>query len=525
MKKTLLFLGLLLIAFVVTAQTDKVVEKIINDGLNDNRTMEHLDIFSNRIGGRVIGSDAYASAEIWAARKFIEWGLEVELDEVGTLPVGFNRGYWSGKMLSEDGMILHFATPSYTSGTKGVQRGRVLIAPTTQAQFDRMKEKLKGAWVLISGKSHGSPIDFSKAADEKRANIITENLEIAKRNKEVRANNRKYKDKPKKQQEETPLIEAPALFYSQMVEAGILGVIQSAPVPIVALSDRKNIYSMNFDSLPSVPDIKLDEHQYAIIKQMTKERRYFELEFDIRNHFRPGPIAYHNVVGMIRGSEFPDEYVIVSGHLDAYDVATGAVDDGSGISVTMETARLLAEAGAKPKRSILFILFAGEEFGLLGSKSWIEKNPEKLENISNMFNRDGGPSAAVGMRVSAAMREDMEKVCQPLFDANLEIPFELKHRETNNRPKRPWGTDSGPFAVEGVPTIYFDSGYPDGDNFSYREIWHTERDTYDKSIAKYQEQAAMITAVVVYGIANLDHQLSRDGYYFEEKDSSKNEKK
>ena len=152
-----------------------------------------------------------------------------------------------------------------------------------------------------------------------------------------------------------------------MCEAGALGFIQSSTVPIRALYDRKmmNDPNTNFDNLPELPDIKLDEHQFAIIEQMVKERRTFELEFDIRNHFKLGPVKYHNVVASIKGSKYPDEYVIISGHLDAFDVATGGIDCGTGIGPMMEAARMIAKSGAKPKRTILFIGFAGEEFGLL----------------------------------------------------------------------------------------------------------------------------------------------------------------
>ena len=108
--------------------------------------MNHLDVLTNRFGGRLIGSDAYENAADWAAAQFRSWGMEVIMDEVGTLPVGFNRGPWFGRMLSDNGMILHFATPSYTSGTKGVQRGHVVMEPKTKAEFERMKGVLKGAW-------------------------------------------------------------------------------------------------------------------------------------------------------------------------------------------------------------------------------------------------------------------------------------------------------------------------------------------------------------------------------------------
>ena len=81
------------------SQTDSVVAKIIQLGKTDNQTMDHLDVLCNRIGGRPIGSSAYESATIWAAMKFQEWGMEVVLDEVGELPVGFDRGPWFGRML------------------------------------------------------------------------------------------------------------------------------------------------------------------------------------------------------------------------------------------------------------------------------------------------------------------------------------------------------------------------------------------------------------------------------------------
>jgi Zn-dependent M28 family amino/carboxypeptidase len=248
---------------------------------------------------------------------------------------------------------------------------------------------------------------------------------------------------------------------------------------------------------------------------MAKERRYFELEFDIRNHFKMGPIKYHNVIGIIHGTEFPDEIVIVGGHLDSYDVATGGVDDGSGATPSMEAARLIMEAGGKPKRTILVCLWAGEEFGLLGSTNWIERNEDKLDKISNMFNRDGGPTVPATMEVSEAMWDDMQMICEPVNSINPDFPLKLVKREPRERPKKPWGTDSGPFAVKGVPTLGFWNEDPKGYNFSYREIWHTERDLYNKSIPEYQEQAAIVTAVVVYGVANLDHLLSRDGYYIE----------
>lgn len=510
MKKhsPILLLVLLFTGFIAPAQK-KVVAEIISIGKTDNQTMNHLDVLSNRIGGRPIGSDAYANAVTWAATKFKEWGMQVELHEAGTLPVGFNRGPWFGRLLGDVPMTLHFATPSYTSGTKGVQMGHVLPEPKTQAEFNAMKGSLKGAWVLITGKNEGWPIDYSAKADSARAKIIAENIEIAEKNRAIMAENRKNGES----KEFLKLKDEPALFYKQMREAGILGIIQSSPVPIQAMYDRKNVDHMSFDNLPTVPDIKLDENQFAVIEQMVKERRTFFLEFDIRNHFKPGPVKYHSVIGKIPGTKYPDEYVIMGGHLDAFDVATGGVDDGSGVAPSMEAARLIMKAGGKPKRTILVCLWAGEEFGLLGSKAWVESNRNKLPKISNMFNRDYVPFVPTGIYVTEAMWKDMEKICEPLNSINPEYPFELLKRPARPKPKVAGGSDSGTFAVEGVPTVGFRAEDPFGHYFSYREVWHTERDMYNKCPPEYQEHTAIVTAIVVLGVANLDHLLSREGFY------------
>lgn len=516
MKRTiLLFAAMACMAATTLPAQDAAVNKIIETGRSDNRVMHHLDILTNRIGGRPIGSDAYENATQWVASQFKEWGLEVELQEAGTLPVGFNRGPWFGKLLGENGMELHFVTPSYTSGTKGLQRGHVLIEPRTQDEFDRMKGQLKGAWVLVNGTNVGWPVDRSASADSTRTRIIAENNEIGKKNREIMIGNWQNRTN-------NPMLpfneSIPALFYKEMCEAGVLGFIQSAPVPLRALYDKSVVFNpeTTIENLPAVPDIKLDEHQYATIKQMVKERRSFQLEFDIRNHFRLGPVKYYNVIGSIKGSKFPNEYVMLSGHLDSFDVGTGGVDDGSGVTPVMEAARMVATSGAKPQRTMLFCAFAGEEFGLLGATAWVKANPKKLDKISYLFNRDGGPTPPIGISVPKAMYDDFVRICEPVKKVNPDFPFEVKVAEPEKRPTKPGGTDASVFAIEGVPTNEFTEKDIKGYNFSYDEIWHTERDIYTKSIPEYQQHAATVMAIVGLGVANLNHQLSREGLYLKE---------
>ena len=512
MKKSFVSIIMLLAIGVQALAQSNAVKKIIEMGTTDNQVMRHLDILTNRFGGRLVGSDAYENAAEWMQHEYKKWGIETYQEEAGEVSVGFNRGPWFGRLIGGDEpMTLHFATPSYTAGTKGVQRGHVLIEPTTEAELNRMKHALKGAWVLVSGTNSGWPVGHSLKNDSLRAAIKAENKLVAPYNDSIRrANYMNGTNLPLKQ-----LRTFPALYYDEMVEAGVLGFIQSSAVPIKAGYDRPmlNEQKPDFDHLPEVCDIKLDENQFAKIYKMAKERRDFWLEFDIRNHFKIGPIKYNNVIGAIRGSKYPDEYVIISGHLDAFDVATGGVDCGTGIGPMMEAARLIALSGAKPKRTILFVGFAGEEFGLLGAKAFCETHKNKLGKIANLFNRDGGPTPPVGISVPKAMYDDFVEICKPIKDINPEYPFEVTVAQPRKKPTSMGGTDASVFAVNGVPTYGFREQDFKGYNFNYGEIWHTERDLYTKSIPEYMEHASVVTAVVALGVANLKHQLSREGMY------------
>ncbi|MBR0393784.1 MAG: hypothetical protein IIX04_01600 [Alistipes sp.] len=301
--KRLFILALLLLPTGLWAQS-AAVKKIMEMAREDNRTMQHLDILCNRFGGRPVGSDAYDNAADWAVKQFQSWGLEVSVEKVGETCVGFNRGGWWGRAMGEYTETLYFTTPSYTSGTKGPQRGHVVIEPRTWDEFNRMKGTLKGAWVLLKSKSTGWPLDHDAKAKERRHAAIKENEEIAKQNREAGVDGKKR-----------PLNEMPALFYDEMVEAGVLGFIQPTTVPIRTLYDRNMINdgTTTFEQLPTVPDIKLDEAQFERIYKLAEQRRYVELEFDIRNYFKMGPVPYHNVVATMKGSKYPDEYVMAKG--------------------------------------------------------------------------------------------------------------------------------------------------------------------------------------------------------------------
>lgn len=452
-------------------QDDPVLKKIIELGTSDSQVMTWLDTITNRFGGRFTGSNAYNNATAWALWQFKQWGVEAALDEVGELPVGFNRGPWSGKMIKPVEKALYFGTPSMTAGTKGVQRGRVALSPEKEDQVEAVKDKIKGSWVLIPGESNGM------ARDGRRV------------------------------YEMSPLTK-------KLYEAGALGTIQLSKEPIRALDGLVQ----KWDNLPVLPDIKLTEAQYNEIKGYVEKGEPVELEFDIRNWFFMGPVKYHNVVAWIPGTTFPEETIVLGGHFDSYDGSTGAVDNGSGSMLAMEAIRILAASGAKPKRTIMAVLFAAEEQGIVGAQAWLKHNPAKEPKIVVMFNRDSTPAAIIGATVPASWHADFAKIAAPLLTLNPKFPFNLQKTEyPSAKPERPSGTDSSAFSMLGVPTLSMAvrSEYP------YQRAWHTILDTYNEVVpfADYLKHSALVYAVLSYGIANLDRPLPRkdvflpDGLY------------
>jgi carboxypeptidase Q len=449
----------LLLTIIASSQNDPVITRIIDLGKTDNRVMEHIDYLTNRFGDRVTGSDGYYSACTWALNTMKSWGMMAEMQEAGEMPVGFNRGPWFGRMISPKETTLDFGTPSYTAGTKGRQRGRVIISPKNVEEFWKIRDSIKSAWIMIDGVNSGWPRDRAGESDLTRL----------------------------------------------IREAGALGTIQLATFPIRLLFQKVE----SWETLPTLPDIKLIDKQYNEIKDLVLKGQKVELEFDIRNYFRPGPVKYHNVIGWIPGTQYPDEYVILGGHLDGFDGGSGAVDNASGATVAMEAARLILAAGGKPKRTIMVQLWAAEEYGLLGSSAWVKQNPDKLPRISAVFNRDGGTNCISGISVSKVMMPDFQQVIKPILGLNPKYPFELTERSRPVRKGGRGGTDTFSFLQKEVPAF----GFSTKGEQQYGRTWHTTLDTYDEIIPSYEEYSSMVTAVVAYGIANLDHLLSREGNF------------
>ncbi|MCA8961770.1 MAG: M28 family peptidase, partial [Planctomycetes bacterium] len=279
-------------------ESARTIETIVRLGREDNEVMSHLDYLVNNIGARLTGSDNDHKACEWAKSQFEKWGLtHPRLEEAGSFPVEFNRGPWSGRMISPEPMALELGTAAWSAGTRGAVRGEAILAPTSSEGLSAAD--YAGKWV------------FSE-----------------------RRRGRRSRDEQQEAREIRTFLD----------EAGVAGFVSPGNGKYIRTGGRS---PETFDERPTTPRITLLEEQWNQIHERLEKGEKVELEFDIRNHFEPGPAVYYNVIAEIPGTEFPDECVIIGGHIDSWDGATGTTDNGCGVAVAMEAARLLAQSGAR----------------------------------------------------------------------------------------------------------------------------------------------------------------------------------
>ena len=443
---------------VQAAESKSPIQAIVEAGRKDNQVQKHLDYLTNRIGPRLTSSEGLQAGSEWARDEFKKMGLKnCRLEKWGEFPVGFERGSSSGRMLEPKKMNLSFGTNSWTAGTKGRVVGAALMGPENDEQLAEMKDEIKGAYV------------FMKRGPSRR------------RSREDYA---KYLE-----------------FRKKLIAMEPAGLIQSTPDERILTGGN---YRVDYDNLPTVPVINLLKKQHDEIVDILKKGEKVKLGFDIRNHFRKGPVPLYNVIAEIPGTEFPDEYVVVGGHIDSWDGATGATDNAAGCATTMEAARILMAAGIKPKRTIRFMLWSGEEQGLLGSLAYVKQNPKEMKKISAVFVHDGGTNYVAGIICPESMKKDFEKVFAPAMELDKErLPFEISEVETI-RPRG--GSDHVSFIRAGVPGFF----WRQKGRAVYRTTHHTQYDTYESIVPEYQKHSSIVIALGAYGVAELDHLLSRE---------------
>ena len=203
-----------------------------------------------------------------------------------------------------------------------------------------------------------------------------------------------------------------------------------------------------------------------------------------------------NVIGDIKGTEHPEQIVIVSGHLDSWDLATGATDDGAGVAVSMEAANLIQKLHLKPKRTIRVIAWMNEENGLRGSKQYAKNHEKEWSNHFAVMETDGGAGHPLGLNVKG--KPEIKKMLAPVL-ATLQ---ESGAGGTNF--VEHVGADIEPMEKANIPAFS-----PIQDSRFYFNYHHTAADTLDKIMPKELGENSAVVAVAAYALANLEQPLPR----------------
>jgi hypothetical protein len=428
---------------------DPVLARILELGQHDNRVQAELKTLCKMIGPRLTGTDRFDQAAHWALEQFRSFGLEARLEQWGEFPTAFRRGYASGGMVAPQGIDYEFTTSAWSPGTKGAARGPAILEPTTEEEFQAAQSRFAGAWIVNAEPS--AP---------------------AKIRREVR---------------------------DACEKGGALGFVR--PGSKNGRMHMGGSHNLDLEKVKSQVQIQLQYAQYADLLRRLQAGEAIELEFDVANVLSPGPVPCFNVVADLVGTEHPDEFVVVGGHLDSWDVAEGAQDNGTGSATTIEAARLIAAAGGRPRRTIRFVLFGGEEQGLLGSEGYVKAHSEELTRTSLALIHDGGGTALVGLGTNYTMMDDFEKVFGPVKDIDPSFPFRVDETEglVNSG-----DSDHAPFLAGGVPGFFWEQSEK-----GYERVHHTQFDVFESVDPAQEEHSALVVAVGAWGFAQLDHLLDR----------------
>ncbi len=482
--------------------------KIRKEAIDHSQIMRTMHFLTDVYGPRLTGSPNYKAAADWTITQMQAWGLQNGHLE----PWDFTHPGWvnekvAGYVTAPYKDSLTCRAVAWTPGTAGTAAGQaVLIDPPRRptreqltAYLDSVKDKVKGRIVLV-GRHEVVPIVFNPVS-------------LRREDSEMRA--AFDPDNPNPPQMRYPEPEPPregVLTANEvneqvdqfLVASGALVRVNDAARPhgqIRAFGNR------TYDVTKAVPTVVVRNEDYGRIARVLADGTPVSLEFTIVNQVYPEGKTSWNVVAEIPGGDKKDEIVMLGGHLDSWHSGTGATDDGTGVAIMMEAARILQSVGVKPRRTIRVALWAAEEQGLLGSQAYVAQHFGTFENpkpefakFNGYLNVDSGTGRLRGARVfgppeAAAM---LRQALAPLADLGV-----AGASASNSR--RLGGTDSTSFNQAGLPGIGLQQ-----DPIEYQTAtWHTNLDTYERLSEDDLKQAAIVVAAAAYHLAMSEQMIPR----------------
>lgn len=482
----------------------EAVAKILKEGKENNQVMAHLRHLTKDIGPRLTGSSRAETANKWAKAQYELWGLtNPHIEEWGTITTRFDRGPCKASIVlrderEKDGKKvveykpvrdMQLASPSWTKGTSGMVRGPVVRAPRTDEEYAAVKDSLKGAWILLPAE----PAVGMRGVRSRMSTSI-----------EAREQARKDVAGGKKPGE----IALP----QRLIFDGVAGFISTTRDERVWTGAAPGWRERKIDDISADVAIVVRLSDYDCINSRLADGEPVEVEADLQHTLTAGPIPCYNTIAEIKGSEKPDEIVVVSAHMDSWDGpgSEGCTDNGTGSAVVLEAARILAASGVKPKRTIRFINWTGEEQGLLGSHAYVEKHKDEITaKVSACFVDDGGTNYEGGLPAAENQIDYLAAATAPVnnqfFDEVDQKFLNVNIRNTGKKIDTHGSSDHASFNAVGVPGYFWDeSGRSD-----YGFGWHTQNDTLDRAIETYLKQSATCMAVTAFNLSCAPELLPR----------------
>lgn len=474
------------ITAIVQAQTQQeVVDALVKEASENSQLEELAYELLDGIGPRLVGTPQMQQAHSWAVDKFESWGISAKNEQWGEWK-GWERGITHIDMVYPRVETISGTQLAWNPGTskKGVTAELVILPwvdnPTA---FENWLPNVKGKIVMISmkqptGRPDANWEEYATAESFEKMKKEREELE-----KQWRENlrNTGY--------DRRTIVEA-------LEAAGAAGIAQSYWSEGFGAN---KIFGAMTKEIPMV-DISLED--YGMLYRMVEHEAKPKLRI-IAQSKDLGMVPTFNTIATIKGTEKPEEYIILSAHFDSWDGGTGATDNGTGTITMMEAARILKKIYPNPKRTIIVGLWGSEEQGLNGSRAYVEDHPEIVSNVQALFNQDNGTGRVVNLSGQGFLN-----AYDYLGRWLNAVPKEVSQHIETHFPGTParGGSDYASFVAAGAPAFSLSSL-----SWAYwNYTWHTNLDTYDKIVFDDVQNNVILTVILTYMASEDPNRTSRD---------------
>ena len=425
------------------ASAQNPVDQVIAEALKPSPLETNLRRLTDEIGGRIPGTLAMRQAVEWGVAGFKAAGADNVHTENFTIPAAWAEGFTRMSISAPELFDVRVVSMAW--------------APAMPARQD----------VPVIDVGEGKVEDFNKAGNVSGALLLVHSNEMAKWGDLF-----------------AEYLRAPGIILRAR-QAKALAIAFQSTRPLDLLYRHTDSLQGEIGSIPAVLVAREDADRMARLLASGQKLR---ADLAIPNRVG-GPITASNVVAEIRGSEKPNEFVILGAHLDSWELGTGALDNGCNAALVIDALRAIKTAGLRPRRSIRFILFSGEEEGLVGSHAYAIAHRKELDKAAGVVIFDSGTGRVTGFSLGG--RKDVvdaaNKLVAPLkqFDAATLLTT------------AEWGTDHFDFMLEGVPTFVAEQ-----EEANYLINYHAMSDTFDKvdmtQLKKHVAEAAALTFAIAY---------------------------